>query len=200
LKVIEKFVKLASQKWVFFMKYFFFLLLIAQWNVLGALETSTFRTRQAQVEDLDALFELVCEFGQYEGNELDTLSDIKANLGRHAFGQTPDCYIELAENQNGIVGFALYTYIYSALAGAPYLYLEELYVKRSDREVGIGSGLMKQLARYAKDKDCCCMQWHVFDWNDQAISFYHSLRGFIRGNLLLMHMDEKTYSDLAESL
>jgi|SRR5579862_2674926 len=180
------------------MKFLFFLLLIAQWSVLGALETSSFITRQARIEDLDVLFELVCEFGELEEEHFITLALTKANLRRYVFGKTPYCRIELAENQNGIVGYALYSYGYSAELGAPFLYLDELYVKPADREAGIGSGLLKQLALYAKEMDCCSMEWHVLDRNDQAISFYHDLGGVIRGDLLLMQMDRETYYNLAQ--
>ena len=59
-------------------------------------------------------------------------------------------------------------------------------------------GLLKQLARYAKEMDCSGMEWRVFDWNAQAIAFYHSIGAFIRGSLLLVQMDKETYCDLAE--
>jgi GNAT superfamily N-acetyltransferase len=198
LRKIEKFVNVTPQNRGFLVKYFYFLLLIAQWSVLGALETSSFTTRQARVEDVDILFELIFEFTEFEGQKLASLPARKANLRRYLSEQIPYCHVELAENENGIVGYAFYSYIYSGQEGAPFLYVDELYVTPSERGIGIGSGLLKQLALYAKEMDCCTMEWVAFDWNDRAIAFYENRDAVIRDDLLFFQMDKEAYYQLAQ--
>lgn len=76
--------------------------------------------------------------------------------------------------------------------------VDDLYVKPSDRGQGIGSALLKQLARYAKEIGCCRMEWHAFDWNEQAIAFYEHLGGTLRKDLLLIRMEKDAYWNMAE--
>jgi GNAT superfamily N-acetyltransferase len=157
-----------------------------------------YQIRPARIEDLDTLYELVCDLAAFEGKDLETLPVTKANLERYGFGKTPYFYAELAENENGVVGYALYSYVYSGHQGTPFLYIDDLYVQPSERGHGIGSALLKQLACCAKEVGCCRMEWHVFDWNKQAISFYESLGGNLREDLLLIRMEKEAYWKMAE--
>jgi GNAT superfamily N-acetyltransferase len=40
---------------------------------------------------------------------------------------------------------------------------------------GIGSALLKRLARTAKEQHCGRMEWSVLTWNQPSIDFYHRL-------------------------
>lgn len=173
-------------------KFLFFLILVSQAWCVG------FQTRPARLEDLDALYSLICDLAEFEGKDLSTLPVTKENLKKFGFGETPVFYAELAENQNGIVGYALYSYVYSGHQGTPFLYIDDLYVKPRERGYGIGTGLLKQLARHAEEMGCCRMEWHAFDWNDQAISFYEKLGGKLRKDLLLIRMEKEAYHQLAQ--
>lgn len=77
-------------------------------------------------------------------------------------------------------------------------YVDDLYVIPSERGKGIGTGLLKQLAANAKEIGCCRMEWHAFDWNDQAITFYENLGGKLRKDLLLIRMEKEAYWKMAE--
>ncbi len=178
------------------MKYLLcFLLLIAKTN---AVDVGSFTTRPAITEDLDVLYELVCELAVFEGKDLESLPVTKANLFHYGFEGIPYFHVELAENQNGIIGYALYSYVYSGHQGTPFLYIDDLYVKPSERGRGIGTGLLKRLAQYAKEVGCCRMEWHAFDWNEGAISFYENLGGTLRKDLLLIRMEKEAYHQMAE--
>lgn len=166
--------------------------------LVGQVEAADFQTRPAQVEDLDELYALVCELAAFEGKDLDSLPATKENLAKYGFGKTPYFHVEFAENENGIVGYALYSYVYSGHQGTPFLYVDDLYVKPSERGKGIGTGLLKRLAANAKEVGCCRMEWHAFDWNDQAITFYENLGGKLRKDLLLIRMEKDAYWKMAE--
>jgi GNAT superfamily N-acetyltransferase len=157
-----------------------------------------FTMRPAQIEDLDTLYELICDLAAYEGKDLATLPVTKENLKRYGFGQQTYFHVELAENPNGIIGYALYSYGYSGHQGRPFLYVDDLYVRPSERGQGIGSSLLKQLARYAQEAGCCRMEWLAFDWNDSAIAFYENLGGTLRKDLLLIRMEKDAYLKMAE--
>ena len=157
-----------------------------------------FQTRPARIQDLNVLYELVCDLAAFEGKDLATLPVTKINLEKYGFGQIPYFHVELAENEKGVVGYALYSYAYSGHQGTPFLYVDDLYVKPSERGKGIGSGLLKQLACYAKEIGCCRMEWHAFDWNEEAISFYEKIGGTLRKDLLLIRMEKEAYWKIAE--
>lgn len=177
------------------MRYLCFLFLLGQ---AYAADFVSFQTRPAQAEDLDVLYELICDLAVFEGKDLETLPVTRANLEKYGFGKIPYFHVEFAENQNGVVGYALYSYVYSGHQGTPFLYVDDLYVKPSERGQGIGSGLLKQLARYAKEIGCCRMEWHAFDWNEQALTFYENLGGILRKDLLLIRMEKEAYWKMAE--
>ena len=42
------------------------------------------------------------------------------------------------------------------------------------------------------------MEWHAFDWNEGALSFYEKLGGTLRKDLLLIRMGKEAYYQLAE--
>jgi GNAT superfamily N-acetyltransferase len=81
----------------------------------------------------------------------------------------------LAEWDGAAVGFALYFFNFSTFQGRPGLYLEDLFVRPSQRKHGIGRALLAELARVAATRDCARMEWAVLDWNEPAIHFYQSL-------------------------
>jgi diamine N-acetyltransferase len=81
----------------------------------------------------------------------------------------------IAENGSGeIVGFASYFFAYYSWSGKA-LYLDDLYVKESSRNSGIGMQLLNALSREAKKESCIRMRWQVSKWNEAAIAFYRKL-------------------------
>ncbi len=178
------------------MKYILCLLVLA--SQICALESSSFTTRSAGPEDLDVIYEMICELALFEGKKLEDLPVTKTNLLHYGFEGTPYYHVEIAENPNGVAGYALYSYGFSGHQGKPFLYVDDLYIKPSERGQGIGSRLLKQLACYAKEVGCCRMEWHVFDWNDKAIVFYENIGGTLRKDLLLIRVEKEAYYRLAE--
>ncbi|MFI5344363.1 MAG: GNAT family N-acetyltransferase [Chlamydiales bacterium] len=156
-----------------------------------------FFTRPAKMGDEDVLYELIRELAQYEGKDIATLPLTKENLRRFGFSENPHFCTEFAECEDKVVGYALYYYAFSANQGRPILYLEDLYVKPEYRGIGIGSQFLKQLAKYATQNDCCRLEWHVFSWNDSAISFYQKLGGVLRNDLIQVRLEKDALQRLA---
>lgn len=165
---------------------------------LATVNASSFTLRPAEPTDVDTLYELICELALFEGKDLDALPVTKEHLLQHGFGSSPCYQVELAENAKGVVGYALYSYVYSAHQGTPFIYIDDLYVRPEERGQGIGSALLKRLAEHAKEQGCCRMEWHVFDWNDAAIAFYENLGGHLRNDFRLIRMEKEAYFKIAE--
>jgi GNAT superfamily N-acetyltransferase len=144
--------------------------------------------RPATSFDVDVLYELICELALFEKKKLSDLPLSKENLLRYGFSEPPRFYVELAENKNGPVGYALYSYGFSAHQGKPFLYIDDLYIRDRERGKGFGTALLTKLAGYAKEQNCCFMQWHTFSWNEKALAFYTKIGACPRQDLVLIRM------------
>ncbi|XP_077403555.1 thialysine N-epsilon-acetyltransferase-like [Vanacampus margaritifer] len=98
-----------------------------------------------------------------------------------------------------IVGFALYFYIYCTWKGRA-MYLEDLYVMPQFRGFGIGKGLLSNVAKVAKEKQCARLQLNVLDWNTPSQDFY-AARGAqdvtVKEGWHLVHFDGQSLDRLA---
>ncbi len=74
-----------------------------------------------------------------------------------------------------VIAFALYFHNFSTFLGKPGLYLEDLYVRPAWRGQGVGTGLLRHLARVAVDRGCGRFEWSVLDWNTRAIDVYRGV-------------------------
>jgi GNAT superfamily N-acetyltransferase len=126
--------------------------------------------RNAVKSDCAQLLQLVRELADYEKapNEVTiTLPHFEAS----GFGPTPVWWALVAEENNRIVGFALYYIRFSTWKGQR-MYLEDILVTEQARGRGIGTLLFQQLIVEAKQKNLNAICWQVLDWNQPGINFY----------------------------
>ena len=77
----------------------------------------------------------------------------------------------MAQEENIILGFALYYIRYSTWKGQR-MYLEDILVTDAARGKGIGKLLFDALMIEAKEKSLCGIVFQVLEWNEPAINFY----------------------------
>jgi GNAT superfamily N-acetyltransferase len=133
-----------------------------------------FQIRQARVEDVPVILELIRDLARYE-RAPDEVTATEEQLIDVLFGQRPAAEVLLAFESKSPVGFAVYFYNFSTWLGRPGLYLEDLFVKPEKRGKGYGRTLLVELAKIARDRGCGRMEWAVLDWNEPAIKFYRAL-------------------------
>ncbi len=139
--------------------------------------------RPAQLRDVEAIVELIRELADFE--KLTHLLQVTPEkLRPHLFGEKPaaECIVaELAAvgdapgQRGSVVGFALFFTNFSTFLAQPGLYLEDLYVKTTQRGQGIGEALLTRLARLAVERNYGRFEWSVLDWNANAIRFYERM-------------------------
>jgi GNAT superfamily N-acetyltransferase len=125
--------------------------------------------RAAKRGDEIGIHALICELATYE-REPDAVVNTIEDLGIHLFDEQI-CSALVAEENNQIVGFALWYTSYSTWKGKC-LYLEDFYVLPEFRKSGIGNQLFDAVVAIAKASGVRRMDWQVLEWNELALSFY----------------------------
>ncbi|HUQ11559.1 MAG TPA: GNAT family N-acetyltransferase [Steroidobacteraceae bacterium] len=130
--------------------------------------------RAATPADAETVAGLVRALADYE-KLLDEARATPEDFRRELESPTPVIHVLIAEWDGKPAGFALYFFNFSTFVGRPGLYLEDLFVHPELRSHGIGRGLLRALARVARERGCGRMEWAVLDWNEPALKFYQSL-------------------------
>jgi GNAT superfamily N-acetyltransferase len=129
--------------------------------------------RRAIPEDAALIRELIQELAEYDG-EADHVQTTEADIARDGFGTNAKFQTFIAEWGSHAVGFAVYFPYYSTWRGSG-IYLEDLYVRPGFRKRGIGTALLAQVARTAREENCTFVRWAVLNWNEAALKLYGSL-------------------------
>lgn len=130
--------------------------------------------RPATPGDVGTICGLIRQLAEYEKLTHQVVLE-ENRVHEHLFGPRPYAEVLLAEQDNVVVGFALFFHNYSTFLGKPGIYLEDLFVVPEQRGHGHGKALLVALARLAVERGCGRMEWSVLDWNEPAIHFYRSL-------------------------
>ena len=134
------------------------------------------RVRVGGAGDMEGVAELVRALAAFEGSEDKVQTDAESLRRDFAQGQF---MIAVAVRSVGgadereLVGFALYSFGYSTWAGRT-LALDDLFVRENFRGSGVGSQLLKFVARAGQEAGCNRMEWFSFKWNGRANGFYAS--------------------------
>lgn len=128
------------------------------------------KLRIAIKEDCPQLLELVKELALFEKAPEEVTVSLQ-EFEDAGFGSNPIWKAFVVEDNNAIIGFALYYVRYSTWKGNR-LYLEDLIVTENYRGKGIGKLLFNQVIQEAKELGFSGMVWQVLDWNEPAINFY----------------------------
>jgi GNAT superfamily N-acetyltransferase len=129
--------------------------------------------RKGEKKDLPQALDLVKELAEYEKAPLEVTVTVE-EMEQDGFGVNPVFGFFVAENENKIVGIALYYIKYSTWKGRC-LFLEDIIVTEQFRKYGIGKKLFDEVVKVAKTMKARRMEWQVLEWNEPAIKFYEKL-------------------------
>ena len=132
------------------------------------------KIERATERDIPAIVRLVRQLAEYEKLEHAMVSR-EEDFRKALFGPQRNVDALMAYADDTAVGMALYFYNFSTFQGRRGIYLEDIFVEPEYRGRGIGSALLKRLARVAKEENCARMEWSVLTWNQPSIDFYHRL-------------------------
>ena len=131
-----------------------------------------FTIRLAEKKDMQSVIDLITELAVFE-KEPDAVEITVADLVRDGFSGKPMFQVFVAEQDNKIIGIALFYERYSTWKGRT-IHLEDLIVTKNKQKIGAGKALYTAVLKYAHDNNFNRVAWEVIDWNTNAIEFYKS--------------------------
>ena len=135
-----------------------------------------YNIRKAIPADIHDIILLCAAHAAYE--RADYNAEGKAEkLAAAIFADNPACFCLIVETEEGITGYATYTFEYSTWDAAYYTMMDCLYLNESVRGNGIGEALIKEIAKHSLKQNSIMMQWHTPSFNTRAIKFYHRIGG-----------------------
>ncbi len=138
--------------------------------------------RVAVEKDCVRLLELINELAVYE-KAPEEVTVTLAEFIDAGFGSHPVWKAFVVEDQDIIIGFALFYTRYSTWKGRR-LYLEDFIVTEAYRGKGVGKILFERVIEEAKTQQYNGMTWQVLDWNEPAINFYNKYNAYIESGWL----------------
>ncbi len=137
--------------------------------------------RPAEPEDVEEIFELIKELAAYE-KESTAVRSQPADIAKALFGPHPVafCHVAQARPESGrrIDGYALWSLTFSTWEGVNGIYLEDLFVRATERNAGIGRHLLHELARTAAERGYARVEWNALKWNEPSLGFYKSIGAY----------------------
>ena len=133
-----------------------------------------FRIEPATEKDVSVILSLIEGLAEYEKLSHEVVATEKS-LRESLFGARRVAEVVIGYAGSEPVGFAVFFHNYSTFLGRPGIYLEDLFVLPEWRRRGLGTQLLRYIAREAVARNCGRLEWSVLDWNEPAIGFYKKL-------------------------
>ncbi|GAA4154556.1 GNAT family N-acetyltransferase [Gryllotalpicola daejeonensis] len=130
--------------------------------------------RRARPGDETGILACIQALADYE-REPDAVTNTPEALAATLFGESPSVFAHVVEKGGDIVAIAIWFLNYSTWNGTNGIYLEDLFVKESERRNGFGRALLQRLAQIAVARGYGRFEWSVLDWNAPSIAFYRSI-------------------------
>jgi GNAT superfamily N-acetyltransferase len=114
------------------------------------------------------------EFAEYESLS-DHLEATVERLDNALFGEGAFVRGLMVRDGDQAIGYALFYPSFSSFRAERGLYLEDLYIRESHRQQGLGRRVLKHIAGIALTMGFERLDLLVLDWNTPAVDFYKSL-------------------------
>ena len=147
--------------------------------------------RYAKEEDTKTVLDLIKGIAEYEKLSDQVIAD-ERTLYNSLFVEK-SAKVIIAYVDEVPAGFALFFYNFSTFKGRKGLYLEDLFVYKEYRKLGIGNALFDYLIKEAKANNCGRMEWVCLNWNQPAIDFYLKKKAKPMSEWTTFRIDEKDF-------
>jgi len=136
---------------------------------------STIEIREARLDEsveVERLFEILDAYARGPGGQNRPLSnEARRNLGP-GLRNHPNAFVLFGSLAGRVVGAAVCVWSFSTFAGRPSVNLHDFSVLPEARGLGVGSALLKDLERRARERGAAKMTLEVHDSNEAAKRLY----------------------------
>ncbi len=153
--------------------------------------------RDAEEKDVPVMYRFARELAEYEGiaGEMTaTEESYREWIVHKKFARA-----KIAELDGTPVGWMVYWCNFSTLMGRSGIYLQDLYVQPEYRRKGIGTAMLRYLAKRVVETGCGTLEWACLDWNAPSIRFYKALGARAMRQWTLYRLDGEDLKRLAEN-
>lgn len=157
---------------------------------------SNFTIRPAKENEAGLILEFIKKLAVYEKCSDEVVAD-EATIYNSIFVEKA-AEVVFAEEDDVVIGFALFFHNFSTFVGRKGLYLEDLFIIPEKRGLGYGKALLKYLANIAVERNCGRMEWICLDWNAPSLAFYRSIGAVPLDEWTVQRMTEKVVKGFAE--
>lgn len=130
--------------------------------------------RPAIESDVPAVVALVRELALYEHAPEECRLSAEQLTGA-LFGDSPAVWAHVAEVDGTVQGAAIWFLSFSTWTGTHGIWLEDFIVREHLRGRGVGTELIRALARTCAERGYERLEWNVLDWNTPSIGYYRSI-------------------------
>lgn len=127
--------------------------------------------RPATSDDAALLMQAITGLAEHVG-EADGVACTEADLRRFGFGENPAFEAVIAEVDGAFAGMCLFFPIFSSWYGRPGVFVQDIYVDKHFRSLGIGERLLRHVTGLCRDRGGVYMRLAVDDDNARAHPFY----------------------------
>jgi len=159
---------------------------------------ATAAIRAATPADVAGLLALMRELAEFE-KLTHLFVATEAGLADALFGARASAEALVADDGGQLVGYALFFHNFSTFLGRRGLYLEDLYVRPSQRGSGLGTAMLRKLAALAVERGCGRFEWTVLDWNQPAIGFYEKMGATVLPDWRVVRVSGDALAQLANA-
>jgi GNAT superfamily N-acetyltransferase len=152
--------------------------------------------RYAVEEETPLVFEFIKALASYE-EMLDEVVATEEVLKEWIFDKKM-AEVVFCEDNDTVVGFALFFHNFSTFLGRSGIYIEDLFVKPEYRGKGYGKGLLSFLAAEALQRGCGRLEWWCLDWNEPSIKFSLKMGAVAMDEWTVYRVSGENLSKLAE--
>ena len=157
-----------------------------------------FSILRAVREDVPTILKLTKDLAIFEGKQPAEILVSESALLKYGFDANPRFQALIARRDQVAVGLAVYYFGWANSAGMDFLYIEDLFVLPEQRGLGLGTAMLGELAKIAREEGCSSMRWAVFDWNEAAVKFYAKIGAQLRPDLIQVRLSEESFINLSQ--
>ena len=155
-----------------------------------------FTIRKGMPEDVPMILRFIVELAEYEGIG-HRVTATEEGLLETLFGDAPAAETVLASVDGDPVGFAVFYQTFSTVLGKRGLHLDDLYISPMWRGKGLGTALLRWLAKLALERNCGRLEWWCMKDNARALEFYDRIGALKHDEVFILRLQEEAIAAFA---